>query len=167
MALPDDLKTKLSIDEDLGASSPKEALSRVSGDRIAMRNKDSKRNFDFVKRQEFNITSGISHSYSTQGDRKFPKLTRLAVNNRKFDERSLESPAESPNQGVITQLLEQISTLSERIEEFTARIEELNSNFKTRNVSASQQNLAVQNEACNGSELHQRLTLCLAWEMVV
>ncbi|KAF9592859.1 hypothetical protein IFM89_017824 [Coptis chinensis] len=137
MALPDDLKTKLSIDEDLGASSPKEALSRVSADRIAMRNKDSK--------------SGISHSYSTQGDRKFPKLTRLAVNNRKFDERSLESPAEAPNQGVITQLLEQISTLSERIEEFTARIEELNSNFKTRNVSASQQNLAVQNEACNGS----------------
>lgn len=31
-ALPDDLKTKLSIDDDL-ASSPKEALSRASADR--------------------------------------------------------------------------------------------------------------------------------------
>ncbi|PIA57536.1 hypothetical protein AQUCO_00600329v1 [Aquilegia coerulea] len=42
MALPDDLKTKLSIDEDLVSSSPKEALSRASADRIAMRNKHSK-----------------------------------------------------------------------------------------------------------------------------
>ena len=31
-ALPDDLKTKLSIDDDM-ASSPKEALSRASADR--------------------------------------------------------------------------------------------------------------------------------------
>lgn len=31
-ALPDDLKTKLSIDDDV-ASSPKEALSRASADR--------------------------------------------------------------------------------------------------------------------------------------
>jgi len=41
-ALPDDLKTKLSLDEDL-VSSPKEALSRASADRIAMRNKHLRR----------------------------------------------------------------------------------------------------------------------------
>ncbi|OMP07442.1 uridine-cytidine kinase C [Corchorus olitorius] len=53
--------------------------------------------------------------------------------------------------GVVTQLSEQISTLNERMDEFTSRIEELNSKFSTRKVSASQQNLAVQAEACNGS----------------
>ncbi|KAK4597388.1 hypothetical protein RGQ29_015074 [Quercus rubra] len=42
MALPEDLKTKLSLDEDL-VSSPKEALSRASADRVAMRNKHLKR----------------------------------------------------------------------------------------------------------------------------
>lgn len=41
-ALPDDLKTKLSIDEDL-ASSPKEALSKASADRVAWRNKNFRR----------------------------------------------------------------------------------------------------------------------------
>ena len=41
-ALPDDLKTKLSLDEDL-VSSPKEALSRASADRVAMRNKNMTR----------------------------------------------------------------------------------------------------------------------------
>lgn len=41
-ALPEDLKTKLSLDEDL-VSSPKEALSRASADRVAMRNKHLKR----------------------------------------------------------------------------------------------------------------------------
>lgn len=41
-ALPEDLKTKLSLDEDL-VSSPKEALSRASADRIAMRHKHLKR----------------------------------------------------------------------------------------------------------------------------
>lgn len=37
------------------------------------------------------------------------------------------------------------------MDEFTSRIEELNSKFSTRKVSASQQNLAGQAEACNGS----------------
>lgn len=37
------------------------------------------------------------------------------------------------------------------MDEFTARIEELNSKFSSRKVSASQQNLAVQAEASNGS----------------
>ncbi|XP_061361034.1 inorganic pyrophosphatase TTM1 isoform X2 [Gastrolobium bilobum] len=108
MALPDDLKTKLSIDDDL-VSSPKEALSRASADR------------------------------------------RMKYLNRRFDGRALESPTPIANQGVITQLSDQISTLNERMDEFTSRIEELNSKFAIRKVSASQQNLALQAEACNGS----------------
>lgn len=54
-------------------------------------------------------------------------------------------------QGVINQLSEQISTLNERMDEFTSRIEEMNTKFAIRKVSASQQNLALQAEACNGS----------------
>ncbi|XP_061953284.1 inorganic pyrophosphatase TTM1-like isoform X2 [Populus nigra] len=132
MALPDDLKTKLSIDDDL-VSSPKEALSRASADR---RNK---------------YLGRLSLSYSNQREKNLSKLTRLAVNNRRFDGRTVESPAAVANQGVITQLSEQISTLNERMDEFTSRIEELNSKFSTRKVSASQQNLALQGEPCNGS----------------
>lgn len=41
-ALPDDLKTKLSLDEDC-ASSPKEALSRASAERAAARTKHLRR----------------------------------------------------------------------------------------------------------------------------
>lgn len=37
------------------------------------------------------------------------------------------------------------------MDEFTSRIEELNSKFTTRKDSASQQNLPLQAEACNGS----------------
>ncbi|XP_034894254.1 inorganic pyrophosphatase TTM1 isoform X1 [Populus alba] len=133
MALPDDLKTKLSIDDDL-VSSPKEALSRASADR---RNKY--------------LGRSLSLSYSNQREKNLSKLTRLAVNNRRFDGRTVESPAAVANQGVITQLSEQISTLNERMDEFTSRIEELNSKFSTRKVSASQQNLALQGEPCNGS----------------
>ncbi|KAM5571035.1 inorganic pyrophosphatase TTM1 [Rosa sericea] len=123
MALPDDLKTKLSIDDD-SVSSPKEALSRASADR---------------------------RSKYLNRDKTLSKLTRLSVNNRMFDGRALESPATISNQGVITQLSEQISTLNERMDEFTSRVEELNSKFSVRKTSASQQNLALQAEACNGS----------------
>ncbi|KAK7265060.1 hypothetical protein RJT34_32676 [Clitoria ternatea] len=133
MALPDDLKTKLSIDDDL-VSSPKEALSRASADR----------------RMKY-LNRGISHSYSNQREKILPKLTKLAINNRRFDGRVLESPAPIANQGVITQLSDQISTLNERMDEFTSRIEELNAKFAIRKVSASQQNLALQAENCNGS----------------
>ncbi|CAL5348685.1 unnamed protein product [Camellia sinensis] len=42
MALPDDLKTKLSMDDDLVVASPKEALSRAA-ERVAMRNKNLRR----------------------------------------------------------------------------------------------------------------------------
>lgn len=132
MTLPDDLKTKLSLDDEL-VSSPKEALSRASADR---RNK---------------YLSRMSHSFSTQRDKNMSKLTKLAVNNRRFDGRTPDSPAALANQGVITQLSEQISTLNERMDDFTSRIEELNSKFSARKASASQQNLAVQAEACNGT----------------
>lgn len=36
------------------------------------------------------------------------------------------------------------------MDDFTSRIEELNSKFSVKKVSASQQNLALQAEACNG-----------------
>ncbi|KAL0318464.1 UNVERIFIED_CONTAM: Inorganic pyrophosphatase TTM1 [Sesamum angustifolium] len=133
MALPDDLKTQLSIDDDL-VSSPKEALSRASADR----------------RMKF-LNRGISQSYSTQRDKNLTKLTKLAVNNRRYDARTPDSPAALANQGIVTQLSEQISTLNERMDEFTSRIEELNSKIPIRKVSASHQNLALQAEACNGT----------------
>ncbi|PKA63881.1 Uridine kinase-like protein 1, chloroplastic [Apostasia shenzhenica] len=134
MALPDDLKTKLSIVEDQ-VSSPREALSRASADRVAVRNVHLK---------------SLSHSYSTRGDKELAKLTRsLTVGNKRRDERGPELPA--INQGVITQLSEQISTMNERMDEFTSRIEELNSKFAMRKSSMSQQNLSLNGESCNGS----------------
>ncbi|CAK9150199.1 unnamed protein product [Ilex paraguariensis] len=134
-ALPYDLKTKLSIDEDL-VSSPKEALSRASAERVSMRNKNLR---------------VISHSYSTQGDKNLSKLTGFNVNNRRFDDRSIESSPTPANQGGITQLSEQISTLNVRMDDFTSRIEELNSQLISNRVSASPQNRAVHAEVCNGS----------------
>uniref|UniRef100_A0A0D9YX60 CYTH domain-containing protein n=1 Tax=Oryza glumipatula TaxID=40148 RepID=A0A0D9YX60_9ORYZ len=132
MALPEDLKTKLSIDDEL-VSSPKEALSRVSADK---RNK--------------HLKSGLSHSYSTHGDKNIVKLSKLTETNRRFGSgRAPEPPA--INQGAITQLSEQISTLNERMDEFTSRVEELNCKFAIKKLSTSQQNLALPNETCNGS----------------
>ncbi|KVH98486.1 Phosphoribulokinase/uridine kinase [Cynara cardunculus var. scolymus] len=116
--LPDDLKTKLSIDDDL-VSSPKEA--------------------------------GGAHSLSTR-ERNLSKLTKLSINSRRFDGRTPDSPAPVANQGVITHLSEQISTLNERMDDFTSRIEELTSKFSERRVP-SHQNMAMagQAESCNGS----------------
>ncbi|KAJ4710643.1 uridine-cytidine kinase C-like [Melia azedarach] len=136
MALPEDLKTKLSLDEDL-VSSPKEALSRASANRVAMRNK--------------NLRSGMSHSYSTQRDKNLSKLTGFASNNRRFGDRSAESPTTLASQGVITQLSEQISSLNDRMDEFTNHIEELNAKLTVKKNSSSQQNMALQAEICNGS----------------
>ncbi|XP_050237263.1 inorganic pyrophosphatase TTM1-like isoform X2 [Mercurialis annua] len=133
MALPDDLRTKLSIDDDL-VSSPKEALSRASAD---SRNKY--------------LSRSVSLSSAQQRDKNLSKLTRLSVNNRRFEGRTPEPPGALANQGVITQLSEQIATLNERMDEFTSRVEDLNSKFSIGKVSASQQNLAMQAEACNGS----------------
>lgn len=49
------------------------------------------------------------------------------------------------------QLSEQISSLNDRMDEFTNHIEELNSKLSQKKTSASQQNIALQAEACNGS----------------
>ncbi|XP_047312009.1 inorganic pyrophosphatase TTM1-like [Impatiens glandulifera] len=142
MALPEDLKTKLSIDDDM-VSSPKEALSRASTDR----------------RTKY-LNRGMSHSFSTR-DKNLSRLTKLAVNTRGYDGRGPDSPASHANQGVITQLSEQISTLNERIDEFTSRIEELNSklcNKKVVSSAASHQNLALQAEVgcCNNGVVPSR-----------
>lgn len=134
MALPDDLKTKLSIDDD-SVTSPKEALSRASADR----------------RMKF-LNRGLPHTYSTQRDRNLPKLTKLTVNNRRYDARTPTSPAPGYNQGIVIQLSEQISTLNERMDDFTSKIEELNSKIFAGKHSGSQANIPVQAaEACNGS----------------
>lgn len=135
VALPEDLKTKLSLDEDL-VSSPKEALLRASADRVAWRNK--------------NMKSGLSHSYSTQRDKNLSKLTGME-NNRRFDDRNQGSATVLTNQGAITQLSEQISSLNDRMDEFTNCIEELTSKLPNKNNSPSQQNMALPAEACNGS----------------
>lgn len=44
------------------------------------------------------LSRGIPHSYSNQRDKSIAKLTRLAVNNRRFDGRAPESPAALANQ---------------------------------------------------------------------
>ncbi|KAI3513300.1 hypothetical protein L1887_20629 [Cichorium endivia] len=131
MTLPDDLKTKLSIEDDL-VSSPKEALSRASADR----------------RSKY-LNRGGAHSLSTR-ERNLSKLTKLSINGRRFDGRTPDSPAPVANQGVITHLSEQISTLNERMDDFTSRIEELTSKFSEKRVP-SHQNIAGQAEPCNGS----------------
>nr|POE85061.1 uridine-cytidine kinase c [Quercus suber] len=131
MALPEDLKTKLSLDEDL-VSSPKEALSRASADRVAMRNK--------------HLKSGMSHSYTTQRDKNLAKLTGYSANGQRFDDRNSESPSMPANQ-----LLEQITSLNDRMDEFTNRIEEMNSKLTIKRNSPSQQNMSAQADTCNGS----------------
>ncbi|KAL0396865.1 UNVERIFIED_CONTAM: Inorganic pyrophosphatase TTM2 [Sesamum calycinum] len=121
MALPDDLKTKLSLDDDL-VSSPKEPLFRESETRIK------------------NLKSGMSQSYSTHRDKNLSKM------NIGFEDRTTDSPSTLANHvGAVTQLSEQISTLNERMDDFTSRIEELSSKL------TSSQNIALQGEACNGS----------------
>ncbi|KAJ1412047.1 P-loop containing nucleoside triphosphate hydrolase [Sesbania bispinosa] len=136
MALPDDLKTKLSLDEDL-VSSPKEALSRASADRVAMRNKY--------------LRSGMSQSYTNQRDKNLAKVTGYVAKNRGFGERNSDSSTAPVNQGAISHLSDQISALNDRMDEFTNRIEELNSKLTIKKNSPSQQNMLVQAEACNGS----------------
>ncbi|KAL6566424.1 Inorganic pyrophosphatase ttm2 [Orobanche gracilis] len=127
MALPDDLKTKLSIDDDF-VSSPKETLSRSSA---ATRIK--------------NLRSGMSHSYSTNRDKNLSNV------NRRFEDRTSDMPTKLGNQGGVTHLSEQISILNDRMDDFTSRIEELNSNLSSKKVSPSSQNIALQAESCNGS----------------
>ncbi|OIT05718.1 PREDICTED: uridine-cytidine kinase C-like [Nicotiana attenuata] len=139
MALPDDLKTKLSLDEDIVAS-PKETLSRALAERVSWRNK--------------NIRSGLSHSYSTNRDK---NLSNVSSDYRRND-MSAESGTRLLNQGAVTHLLEQISTLNDRMDGFTSRMEELNSKLsstraspRNKRASPSTPTLALETEVCNGS----------------
>nr|GMD27351.1 uridine-cytidine kinase C isoform X1 [Ipomoea batatas] len=137
MVLPDDLKTKLSLDEDL-VSSPKDVvLSLASAERLALRNKK--------------FRSGMSHSYSTHRDKNLPKVDEFSSTNQKLDDRALVLPSTLANQGSIAQLSEQISTLNDRMDDFTSRMEELNSNLSNRRSSPSAPNIAQLSETGNGS----------------
>ncbi|XP_052481447.1 inorganic pyrophosphatase TTM2 isoform X3 [Gossypium raimondii] len=124
MALPEDLKTKLSLDEDL-VSSPKEALLGASMDMVALRNMH-------LRREKY-ISNFAGYS----------------VNNQRFGERNSESAL--ANKGVINQLSEQISSLNDRMDEFKTRVEELNSKLTIKRRTSSQQNLAFRAESCKGS----------------
>ncbi|XP_028768634.1 inorganic pyrophosphatase TTM2 [Neltuma alba] len=128
MALPDDLKTNLGLDEDM-VSSPKEALSKAFADRIP------------AKKTHM---SGMSHSYTSQRDKNLLKHTRYGASNKGFGERNPDSSIALTNE-----LSEQISSLNDRMDEFTSRIEELNS--KLNKNSPSQQTATLQAEVCNGS----------------
>ncbi|XP_047341980.1 inorganic pyrophosphatase TTM2-like [Impatiens glandulifera] len=134
MALPDDLRTRLSIDEDL-VSSPKEALSRASLEMLSMRND--------------NIMCGMSRSFSTQGDKSLSKVTGYVMNGRS---RNTEEQVTSSNQGEVTQLSEQISTLNNRMDKLMVQVEELNNKFDSkRDSSVSPNGFFLQPEVCNGS----------------
>ncbi|XP_016722766.2 inorganic pyrophosphatase TTM2 isoform X3 [Gossypium hirsutum] len=126
MALPEDLKTKLSLDEDL-VSSPKEALLGASMDMIALRNMH-------LRREKY-----------------ISKFAGYSLNNQRFGERNSESAL--ANKGFINQLSEQISSLNDRMDEFTTRVEELNSKLTIKRRTSSQQNLAFRAESCNGSRI--------------
>ncbi|KAK8604278.1 hypothetical protein V6N13_099225 [Hibiscus sabdariffa] len=130
MALPEDLKTKLSLDEDL-VSSPKEALLGASVDMVALRNR--------------HLKSGMTHSYATQIEKNISSFTGCS----QLKERNPESAL--ANEGVINQLSEHISSLNNRMDEFTTRVEELNSKLTIKKSTLSQQNLAFRVESCNGS----------------
>ncbi|PPR93507.1 hypothetical protein GOBAR_AA27163 [Gossypium barbadense] len=144
MALPEDLKTKLSLDEDL-VSSPKEALLGASMDMVALRNMHLRR------LMYANEISGMSLSYSTQREKYISNFAGYSLNNQRFGERNSESAL--ANKGVINQLSEQISSLNDRMDEFTTRVEELNSKLTIKRRTSSQQNLAFRAESCNGSRI--------------
>ncbi|XP_047964406.1 inorganic pyrophosphatase TTM2-like isoform X1 [Salvia hispanica] len=129
MTMPDDLRTKLSLDEDY-ASSPKEAFSRASAERAAASTK--------------HLRSGLSHSYSSNREKNLTKI------DRRFEDRTADSQATLTNQGAAAQLSEQISTLNDRMNDFTSRVEELNSKLISKKGSPSSQNIA-QAEFPNGS----------------
>ncbi|KAL0695402.1 hypothetical protein Bca4012_062582 [Brassica carinata] len=137
MALPADLKNKLSLDEDLvSSSSPKEALLRASADRVAMRNKNLKKYTSFDNA----LLLLIHVSF---------KLADYSSSDRRYEETNHDLQA---NQGCMTRLLEQIATLNERMEEFTNRIEEITSKLSCNNKnSPTQQSVTLQAEVCNGS----------------
>ncbi|MFS7959761.1 putative uridine/cytidine kinase [Helianthus anomalus] len=121
MVLPDDLKTKLSIDEEM-ISSPIGSVTLPT------------RGNKFHK-------SGLSHSYSSASK----NLTSI----KRFEDTSQEPTRALASQGAISQLSEQISTLNDRMDEFTSRIDELNSQFTKGMSYGSQSQQKI--DACNGS----------------
>lgn len=148
MALPEDLKTKLSIDEELVAS-PKQYFPGISSPKPAAKPKYSK-SLSWTRNAAKDISvSETTHSDSMRSGRNLAKLTRLDVNSKRFDSRLPDSPASLPgNQGIMTQLSEQISTLNEKLDEFLSCLEKLNDKFVPVNASHSQQNLTLQPEPC-------------------
>ncbi|EPS73390.1 hypothetical protein M569_01362 [Genlisea aurea] len=108
MALPDDLKTKLSVDDD-SFPSPMDTFRSASVDGAA------------TKLQNLRI----SHSYSTNRD-----IATLSNRSRESSNRAPEPPREVvPNQEA--RLSEQMSNLNDRMDDLTSRIEELNSKLTT------------------------------------
>ncbi|KAF4357804.1 hypothetical protein F8388_024415 [Cannabis sativa] len=85
-------------------------------------------------------------SYTAQGDKNISKLTGYAAKGQGYGERN-----SVPNSTLANQLSDQISSLNDRMDEFTNHIEELNSKLSQKKNSSSQQNIALQAEACNGS----------------
>ncbi|KAL8229055.1 hypothetical protein R6Q57_013955 [Mikania cordata] len=125
MVLPDELKTKLSIDDEM-LSSPIEILSLT-----ATRN-------SFLK-------SRMSHSYSTARDNNLVSIPRYAINGQRFDDKITESTDTMAIQGAINHLSEQIFTLNDRMDEFTSRIDAQSSQF-TKTFLGHQQNIGSCND---------------------
>ncbi|CAI0431883.1 unnamed protein product [Linum tenue] len=142
MALPNDLKTKLSLDEDL-VSSPKEAIIPYQPDILVM--------------DPCSCSSGISHSYTNQGDKSYSRLTAIPGSNRWYEDRNPEPQAMIANQGVITQLSEHMSSLNDRMDDFKSQLEELNSKLTVINNNSNsspspQQCIGLQgSDVSNGS----------------
>ncbi|KAJ0692710.1 putative uridine/cytidine kinase [Helianthus annuus] len=142
--LPDELKTKLSIDDEM-LSSPKETFSLA-----ATRN-------NFLKSRK-------PHSYSTARDSNLASNPRYAINSPRFDDKTTESTDTMAIQGAISHLSEQIFTLNDRMDEFTSRIDAQSSQFQ-RTFSGNQQNVSsndltsqftsnLTNGSSNGSKVH-------------
>ncbi|CAH9131221.1 unnamed protein product [Cuscuta epithymum] len=135
MALPDDLKTKLSSYEDI-VSSPKEAPlfpSSSSSDSVSS-----------IKHK--NIRNGALHSYLTKQDNILSKNCLSASNNN-----TSVLPILLANQGgLIAQLSEHISTLNDVIGELTSCMEDLKSNIISSSKT-SPQNPLQSGASCNGS----------------
>ncbi|XP_051146145.1 inorganic pyrophosphatase TTM2-like [Andrographis paniculata] len=107
LVLPDDLKSKLSLVENL-FSNQKETLPRMPAK---------------------NPKSGMSRSYSTNLDKNMSDI------NIGFDDRTTDSPSTLVYQRALTQLSQVVSKLSYRMDDFTLHIEELTSNLSSSSSS--------------------------------
>eukprot|EP00253_Pinus_taeda_P001786 PITA_01786 len=111
MALPDDLKSKL-ISDPLAAS-PMPSFSWISQAKPAIKNQYSRSGTfdqqDFLKTQRNSITA---------------PLVWCNGNSKRYDDRTLDSPHGSQDQG-FSRLSDQMTGLSERLEELLSRILEL------------------------------------------